>query len=162
MGFTQQDVQSLFIPLLKKRGRIYKKHQKIYARKAKRRERISTYTSDGKETTNTAKPGDYIVKNQTEAKEEYVLSPQKFRDRYQYIRRSKAGYSEYLPIGKICAMKITKALLEKNKLKKKFYFEASWGSRMVVKENDYLVCPLTYNEIYRIAEKEFFETYQPV
>jgi len=59
-------------------------------------------------------------------------------------------------------MKITRALLEKNKLKKRFYFEASWGTRMVVKENDYLVCPLTYNEIYRIAEKEFFETYQPV
>lgn len=31
---------------------------------------------------------------------------------------------------------------------------------MIVKENDFLVSPLDYSEIYRIANHEFFETYQ--
>jgi len=30
---------------------------------------------------------------------------------------------------------------------------------MVVKKGDFLVSPLDYSEVYRIAKKEFFETY---
>ena len=32
---------------------------------------------------------------------------------------------------------------------------------MIVKKDDFLVSPLDYSEIYRIANKEFFETYKP-
>ena len=31
---------------------------------------------------------------------------------------------------------------------------------MIVKKDDYLVSPMEYNEVYRIANKEFFETYK--
>ena len=37
---------------------------------------------------------------------------------------------------------------------------APWGEKMIVKVGDYLVSPLNYSEVYRIAEKEFFETYR--
>ena len=37
---------------------------------------------------------------------------------------------------------------------------ANWGEKMVVRKNDYLVSPLDNSEVYRIARKEFFETYK--
>lgn len=158
--YTQNEIKQMVIPLLKSKGKSYRKFKKVLARKAKEIEPIATITSDGLETTNRARTGDYIVKNQTDAGEEYVMSPQKFKDRYKYKKRSKAGYSEYEPKGRITAMEVNKSFLKKLKLKEEFCFEAAWGSKMVVKEKDFLVCPMGGNEIYRIARKEFFETYE--
>jgi len=45
-------------------------------------------------------------------------------------------------------------------VKSRFYFIASWGTKMIVKENDFLACPVGEEEVYRIAREEFFETYQ--
>ena len=158
--YTQNEIKQMVLPLLKSKGKLYRKFKKVLARKAKELEPISTVTSDGLETTNRAKTGDYIVKNQTDAGEEYVMSSQSFKDRYKYKRRSKAGYSEYEPKGRITALEVNKSFLKKLKLDKEFYFEAAWGSKMTVKEKDFLVCPLSGEEIYRIARKEFFETYE--
>lgn len=157
---TQNEMKQMVLPLLKTKSKVYRKVKKIFARRAKGRETIITITHDGKETTNKAKPGDYIVKNQTEAGEEYILKPQKFRSRYNYSKRSKAGYSEYEPTGRIYAIEVNRRLLKKFNVKSRFYFEASWGSKMVVKEKDFLACPVGEEEVYRIARKEFFETYQ--
>ena len=41
-----------------------------------------------------------------------------------------------------------------------FYIITSWNEKMIVKKDDYLVSPMEYNEVYRIANKEFFETYK--
>ena len=157
---SQDEMKQMILPLLKTRGKIYQKVKKVFARKAKSVERITTTTSDGKETTNRAKPGDYIVKNQTDAKEEYVLTPQKFRTRYRFKKRSKSGFSEYEPTGRIYAIEVNKRLLNKFGVKTRFYFEAEWGSKMVVKEKDFLACPVGSEEVYRIARQEFFETYR--
>lgn len=158
--YTQNEIKQMVLPLLKSKGKSYRKFKKIFARKAKKVERIATITNDGLETTNRAKTGDYIVKNQTDACEEYVMSPKSFKDRYKYKKRSKSGYSEYESIGRITALEVNKSFLKKLKLNKEFFFEAAWGSKMVVKEKDFLVCPFNGNEVYRIARKEFFETYQ--
>lgn len=158
--YTQNEIKQIVFPLLKSKGKSYRKFKKVLARKAKNIERIATVTNDGVETTNKAKTGDYIIKNKTEAGEEYVMSPSKFKDRYKYKKRSKSGYSEYEPKGRIIALEINKSFLKKFKLDNEFYFEAAWGAKMVVKENDFLVCPVGGDEIYRIARKEFFETYE--
>ncbi len=157
---SQDKMKQMVLPLLKSRGHTYQKIKKVFARKAKNVERIITTTSDGRETINSAKPGDYIVKNQTGASEEYVLTPSKFRTRYVYKKRSKAGFSEYEPTGRIYAIEVNKRLLKKFGVKLRFYFEADWGSKMVVKEKDFLACPVGGEEVYRIARKEFFETYR--
>jgi len=157
---SQEKMKQIILPLLKTRGKIYQKIKKVFARKAKDVERITTTTSDGKETTNRAKPGDYIVKNQTDAGEEYILPPSKFRSRYVYKKRSKAGFSEYEPTGRIYAVEVNKRLLKKFGVKNRFYFQADWGSKMVAKEKDFLACPIGGEEVYRIARKEFFETYR--
>lgn len=159
---TQEEMKKTIMPWIKSKGKIYRKVTKVLARKAKKPERITTTTKDGKETTNQAKVGDYIVRNQTEANEEYVMSPKNFRSRYVYKKRSMASYNEYEPIGKIYAVEVDKRFLKKFKLESKFYFEASWGSKMIVKEKDFLACPMGEEEVYRIARKEFFETYEAV
>ena len=157
---SQNEMKQMVLPLLKSSSKTYKKIKKVFARKAKSVEQIITTTSDGRETINSAKPGDYIVKNQTGAGEEYVLAPSKFRTRYVYKKRSKAGFSEYDPTGRIHAIEVNKRLLKKFGVKLRFYFEADWGSKMVVKEKDFLACPVGGEEVYRIARKEFFETYR--
>lgn len=158
--YTQNEIKQMVFPLLKSKGKSYRKFKKVLARKAKKIERIATITNDGLETINRAKTGDYIVKNQTDASEEYVMSSGKFKDRYKYKKRSKLGYSEYEPKGRITALEVNKSFLKKFKLDHEFYFEAAWGAKMVAKEKDFLACPLGGDEIYRIARKEFFETYE--
>jgi hypothetical protein len=158
--YSQHEIKQMVLPLLKSEGKFYRKFKRVLARKAKETEVIVTVTGDGVETTNQAKKGDYIVKNQTDAGEEYVMSPSKFEDRYQYGKPLKSGYGEYEPKGRITALEVNEFFLEKFKLDREFYFEAAWGSKMEVKEKDFLVCPLDGDEIYRIARKEFFETYE--
>ncbi|MCK5476675.1 MAG: hypothetical protein KAI55_02035 [Candidatus Aenigmarchaeota archaeon] len=41
-----------------------------------------------------------------------------------------------------------------------FNFEASWGENMVAKIGDMIVTPPNKDEVYRIAIKEFEETYR--
>lgn len=157
---SQEKIKQIILPLIHSKGQRYKKFKNVFARKAKPNETICTITHDGKETTNCANVGDFIIKNQTNAKEEYILTPEKFRSRYAFKKRAKEGFSEYEPKGRIHAIEVTKRLLSKFNVKTRFYFEAAWGSKMVVKEKDFLVCPLQGEEVYRIARKEFFETYR--
>ncbi len=157
---TQNEMKSLFIPIIKEKGKEYKKNKKIYAKLAEGGEVIKTMTSDGLETENVARKGDFIVENQTESREQYVLTEDLFQDRYVFLKQIEEGYSEYQAIGKVIALSLSTDLIEELKLEDTFYFIASWGQKMVAKKEDFLVCPPDYSEIYRIARKEFFETYE--
>lgn len=159
---SQEDMKVLFLPLLKDKGNIFVKKKNIWARSAEAGEIIITVTNDGLETSNIANEGDMLVRNQTDAKEIYVMSKESFEARY--IKTKKIGlveaeFQEYTPVGKIHALCIDKQLLTKLNLDNSFYFEAPWGSNMICKENDYLACPTDFSQVYRIARKEFFETY---
>ncbi len=156
----QTEMLELVMPLLKSEGVQYKKFKHVFARKAKEGETIATVTNDGVETINQANKGDYIVKNQTDAEEMYILSNKKFNDRYTFSKRSKNGFSEYSPKGKIIGLELTTDLLKEFNLPKEFHFEATWGAAMIAKESDFLACPPDLSEVYRIARKEFFETYE--
>ncbi|MDF9412583.1 hypothetical protein E1B06_12855 [Brevibacillus laterosporus] len=157
---SQQNMISLLQPKLEK-APTYEKFTRVFAKEAVGGEKIATITKDGVETENTAAAKDMIVKNQTEAKEMYILKPDKFAKRYKQIREAKDGFKEYQAIGEIKAIEVTSDLLkEANIPTKEFYFLAAWEEKMIVKEGDYLVSPLDYSEVYRIAKKEFFETYR--
>ncbi|QDX95371.1 hypothetical protein EEL32_11670 [Brevibacillus laterosporus] len=156
----QQDMISLLQPKLEK-APTYEKFTHVYAKEAVGGERIATITKDGVETENTAVAKDMLVKNQTEANEMYILKPDKFSKRYKQIGEAKDGFKEYQAVGEIKAIEVTPDLLKEAKVTaQEFYFIAAWGEKMVVKEGDYLVSPLDYSEVYRIAHKEFFETYR--
>ncbi len=148
-------------PLMEIKGRFFRKKRPILAKKADGGERIATITNDGLETINTARQGDYIVQNTTQAREEYVLSPDKFSKRYAFVQTGVNGYDTYRPTGYIVALELTQQELETLHLPKTFKFEASWQAEMIAKTGDYLAAPIDFSEVYRIARKEFFETYEP-
>ena len=159
---SQKDMKSIFLPLLQEQGQVFFKKQKIWARKANEGEIVITVTHDGLETSNVANLGDMVVKNQTVAEEMYVMQKTSFEQRYSNLEDAdldQEGFQEFLPIGKINALLIDNQLLKKLNLLDEFYFEAPWKSSMVCKENDYLACPPDFSQVYRIARKEFFETY---
>lgn len=159
---TQKEMLELLVPILKNKGKDYKKDKKIIARRGIKGEQIVTITSDGKETENTVSDDNsFIVQNQTDAKEEYIVLGENFEKKYDYLGEDVAGNKIYLAKGKIKAIKLTEALWKALDLPaKEFYYEPAWGGNMVVKLHDYLACPLDYSEVYRIARKEFWETYK--
>lgn len=159
---TQLEIQAIFQPLLKEKGQIFQKSRNVFARKAKEGEHIVTITGDGVETQNVASKNDYIVMNQTEASEQYIMSKKKFKNRYQYLCRAKGSFNTYTSKGKIVGIELTKNLMQQLNLNNSFYFQAPWGQGMIAKEGDYIVSPTDGTEIYRIARKEFFETYRAV
>lgn len=160
-SISQIEMSQLFIPYLKKFGKHYIKSKRVWARPAKEGELIQTITSDGLETQNRASKGDFVIKNQTKAGEEYIISGQKFKKRYEFDFELEGDYNSYTSIGTIWAIEVNKEVLSELKLASEFYFQASWGENMIVKECDFIVTQEDFNEVYRIARKEFFETYRP-
>jgi hypothetical protein len=123
------------------------------ARPAVPGERIDTITSDGKETTNVARDGDWVVENQTEAREQYILTETKFLPRYDPVGNiSVMGWQAFQAKGSVIAMP---------HLGPELVLVADWGEIMPVKPMDMLCTPYPgRNEVYRIAAKEFHETYK--
>lgn len=157
--YSQEEILKELKPRLEK-ARLYSKFKEIEARPARNGEEIFTITADGLETKNTASIGDYIVRNTTDAREMYIVKASKFEKRYVYSSSLEEEWSIYKAIGKIKAIKIDEDLITKLGVEDEFYFMAPWGQKMIVKNGDYMVSPLDYSETYRIAEKEFFETYR--
>ena len=161
---TQPEIVERFIDVLKSKGKMYKKYNNIDARPAAAGENIVTVTASGEvETENFAELGDVVVRNQTGAQEEYILTSAKFEARYKLANTKKAddgGYREYVPIGDAIGVEMTLDLMRYLGWGEKGTFIAAWGHLMLVRRGDYLVCPPEMNEIYRIAKVEFSETYE--
>lgn len=133
-------------------GELYKKFGLVHAVIASGGEYIETWTADGLETTNTASKGDFIVRNlQTQWQEIYIVPSFVFYDRYDLLYRTECG-AIFKPKGMILAVMY-------NGKDRKFF--APWGTLMQLKTGDYLVTSYPEcNGIYRIAAKEFHETYE--
>ena len=157
---SQQDLAIQLIPLMRQKGKCYAKFKSILATKAIGGEVIETVTSDGVETRNQANAGDYIVQNSTEARERYIVSSKKFESRYQFETSLGDGIARYKPTGKVIAVEVDDRLLKHLAQGETFHIMAPWKDKMVVKKNDFLVTSLDFREVYRIARKEFFETYR--
>ncbi len=157
--FTQSELQEKLLPIIRQQGILYKKFKKVYAKKADGGEKISTITNDGKETENIAKSGDFIIQNQTGAGEKYIVPAHKFLERYIFHKENDNDFDEFEPTGTIIAIELTTEFLLQFQLNNQFYFMANWGTEMITKKGDFLVAPPDFSEIYRIARKEFFETY---
>ena len=157
---NQKEMMDLWLPILKQRGKTFRKFRKVIVRKAKEGEVIYTITNDGIETQNTANKGDFIVRNQTGAEEEYILKPAIFRKKYKKLAALGKGFTEYQALGRIIGIEMDESMLAKIRRKKYFRFIAPWGAPMIIRLHDFLVCPEDGSEIYRIARKEFIETYK--
>lgn len=111
-----------------------------------REQTIETWTSDGKETENTAKKGDIIVSGPT--KEKYVLSPSKFKKNYE-------GDMKDTVIPEQSPREVAKYKGDTIK------FTAPWDEDMIMHSGDYLVKEKDDSGYYRIAKKEYELTYNP-
>jgi hypothetical protein len=157
----QADLLRKLRPVLESEGIVFKKKRHVLAKKAMTGQKIETRTGDGAETTNVAKKNDWIVQNETDAEEQYILTDKAFRERYVRIGPAKDGWEEFKPVSKILAVELTADRLRALRLPAFFQFKTAWKSEMVAKSEDFLAVPLDFSEIYRIARKEFFETYEP-
>lgn len=101
-------------------------------------------TEDKPETINTANPGDVILTGL--AGEKYVLSYQKFTDRYTPISTTKAQAK-----GTILACQYQGEDL---------VFLAPWKQPMNIVSGDWLAFNPDQSEVYRIKESEFYKTYK--
>lgn len=163
-------------PLILAHGGRYFKYRNIKVRPAVEGEIIVTVTSDGKETQNTARSGDWVAENQTGAREQYVIPADKLAKRYLPVREPagahEAAWTEYKPKGEVFALAFDPAMLgPAERLPDPLEFEAPWGETVVCKSNqgtgigpDMLCIPLEgdtpLNEVYRIGRTEFDETYR--
>ena len=155
----QTTLLSRLLPYFEEKGHLFLKKINILAKEALGGEEVQTITSDGLETVNHAKKGDFLVKNKTGAGEIYIVSPDTFHKKYVFLHEAEDGFSEYRSTGKVIALELKASLLAELDLPSPFYFEAPWGEDMIAKEGDFLAMPPDKGQVYRIARKEFFETY---
>lgn len=150
---TQKEACDHYMPQIEATGRVYEKFTEIEARPATYGEVIVTVTAAGKETTNKADEGDFVVHNMTGAREEYILAGKKLAARY--VRLSDlavAGWCRYQATGSCMAFVYHGSDTE---------FIATWGEPMKLQTGDMIATPLPEKgEVYRIAAKEFGETYR--
>jgi hypothetical protein len=85
----------------------------------------------------------------TEAKELYILSREQIKSRYEKIDDQKDGWIRYKAIGSVKGVRYNGEEIE---------FMAIWGQPMALKKGDMIVTT-DGSEVYRIAWKEFNETY---
>ncbi|MDN3203662.1 hypothetical protein [Algoriphagus sediminis] len=157
---SQEEVKALLIPILEKHGECFQKFLCIKAKSAVPGEEVITRTADGVETVNLAEQGDWLVENQTKAKERYLVPDKIFQDKYE-LQESNGEWKKFKPKGKIIGIVYDKSLFHNNDFQEELVFEAPWGEKMRLRKGDYLVCPPDKTEVYRIAKKEFEETYKP-
>lgn len=159
---SQKEMLEHFLPLMETQGKRFKKKSLIRAKKAEPGLVVVTRTSDGIETKNTAEKGDWLVENQTSAKESYLIKADVFEQKYTLLDSLGKGWGCYRPKGEVYAIQVSAKDLEKLGLLDKMEFQAPWKESIVVKPGDYLVISLEKSEIYRVAKKEFVETYEEI
>lgn len=159
---TQKEMLEHFLPLFEQEGKRYKKKSLIKAKKADPGQVVITRTSDGVETRNTASKGDWLVENQTSAEERYLIKPEVFEKKYELMHSLAGGWGCFRPIGEILARKVSALDLQNLGAHDVLEFEAPWKETIIVRPEDYLVISLDKTEIYRIALKEFTQTYEQI
>ena len=158
---AQEMLMSDVLPLIKSANEQYRKYQKVQARTAEPGETVISITEDGEETANTASADEMVVRNLTEAREEYIVGKKKFEARYRALETIDDTWTLYEPLGEVMAIEITRELTDQLDVDGAFYIMAPWGSEQLAREGDKFVSPLPgLDEVYRIARKEFEETYR--
>jgi len=104
---------------------------------------VTTYTSDGFETTRMAQPGDIIMSGPS--RENYVIDAAKFSKLYIGT------------VGQTVTPEQSPRLVAQYNGTTAVNFIASWGEAMAIKPGDFLVND--NNSYYRIANAEFQQTY---
>ncbi|MBM3426615.1 MAG: hypothetical protein FJX97_06450, partial [Bacteroidetes bacterium] len=95
MIYSQHEIIAHFFDMLKRDGERYSKKSLTLAKKAKAGTVVLTETSDGQRIETTAKPGDWLVENQTATKEHYLVSEATFNKKYQIRQALGEGWGSF-------------------------------------------------------------------
>lgn len=158
---AEETVLRIVLPIIRDKGADYRKFRKVHARPAVPGEVVISVTDTGAETRNTASSGDMVVRNLTEAREEYIVKQATFSTLYNKVEPIDDSWELYDPIGKVRAIEISTDLRDLLRVGKEFLIMAPWGAEQVCREGDLFVAPLpNLEKVYRIARSEFDQTYR--
>jgi len=161
---------SKYAPIITTKGRAFKKVTGVVATIAVGGEYVVSTTKGKTETSAIALPGDYIVTNQTDSQEKYILTPEAFAHRYVH---SSGDFYKSKSTAQVFGLQVTRENIFQYDLSEfrefldnpdeTVYIEADWGESQAVNLNDYLVspCPPNKKEVYGISLSEFNQTYKP-
>jgi hypothetical protein len=148
-------------------GTKYAKFALMHAIECKEGGTLETVVHGKVETTYAYKAGDFIVLG-TEG-ERFVLPAEKLDDRYDVANAqapadpalASQGYKAYKPTGQAWAQQLDEKGIAANFPAGKFM--APWGSEIIIEPGDWLTttAPLA-DEVYRIEQNAFSNTYKPV
>lgn len=157
----QQRLMDEVLPLIRDAARKYRKFRQVHARPALPGEVVVSTTSSGEETRNTATRDEVLVKNLTGAREMYLVEKDKFDARYRFVEGVEDEWKLYDPVGEVLAIEISPDLTAMLGVGEELSIVAPWGSEQIARAGDMLVAPLpALDEVYRVARKEFDETYE--
>ena len=134
--------------------RLYRKKTSALIRPAKAGERVETWLDGERETLNTAKAGDYVVRGLKG--EHYIIGADALVDRYgpPLGAPDAQGFRRYVAKGNAYAFRYDG---------KPFKFVAPWGEDMIVNPGDYIgTAEIGSDRFYRIEKDAFAETYEEV
>lgn len=157
---SQKEMVERFYDFIVKNGKKFKKTQLTYIREGVVGEEVITLVESGPETKKIVEADQFVVQAITNAKEEYVITKDKFLKRYEYLKEApeelqKLGFKIYTPKGKIIAVKGSE-ISEVDDI----HFEAPWKELMKMQIQDWIAIPVGFApEVYRIALSEFNQTY---
>jgi hypothetical protein len=162
MMYSQPEVITHFFELLKREGRRYSKKSLTKAKKATPGTVVLTETSDGQRIETIAKPGDWLIENQTASEEHYLVSEATFNKKYQIRQALGEGWGSFQSLIQVYALKIEEKHLSCFGDSTRLEFQGPREKTVLIHPGDYLVIPVDQSEAYRITSKEFEETYVPI
>jgi hypothetical protein len=139
-----------------------RKTRPVDARPAKAGEIVVTVLKgEGEETRNTAKAGDWVVRNRCDAtgNEEYIVAGAKFTMKYKKAGDAApldaGGWQEFHPEGKPAQFFFLQPA------DGTFSFVAPWGETLVARPSDAILRnPDDAQDVYRVARASFDCTYE--
>lgn len=159
----QETVLRLVLPVIREEGVDYRKVRKVHARPAVPGEVVVSVTDAGAETRNAAEPDDMVVRNLTDAREEYIVRQTTFSEIYTEVGTVDDLWTLYESSGEVRGIEISRDLRDVLQVGKEFLIMAPWGTVQLCREGDLFVAPLPkLDEVYRIARSEFDQTYRPI
>jgi hypothetical protein len=162
MLYSQPEIIAHFFDLLKQDGQRYSKKSLTIAKKATPGTVVLTETSDGQRIETTAKPGDWLVENQTATKEHYLVSEATFTKKYKLRQALGEGWGSFESLIQVYALKVQEKDLAPLGNPTQLEFQGPREKTVLIHPGDYLVIPMDQSEAYRITAKEFEETYVPI
>ncbi len=148
---SQELLMSRVLPLVDQPENEYRKVGSVEARLALEGEEITSITSAGEETSFCAGKRDVVVRNDTNAKELYIVRMEIFEQRYEIESALNNEFQAYEATGKSLAIQINHEITTYLGVGVTFFINPTWPAEQYVEEGDYFVCPLPWkNEIYRV------------